>query len=206
MKAALETWLKELTSNIDRFLNITRQYIDSLDEEPSVEETSRNLDSSSQKPKSTTSKAQASISKKSSTVATNQSKTSKQRKKELLLAKMRRDQIERKNEPALQLEETKSRLVLLELEESNRPRSAEAAMKDAELQEDVSEISEILVDPDLTFSETRDQDRIIYWALNTSKVDLNTHVTTAELETSAIVLTTYQLPELYISISLKVHS
>ena len=119
---------------------------------------------------------------------------------------MRRDEIERKNEPALQLQETKSRLVLLELEESNRPRSAEAAMEDAELQEDVSEISEILVDPDLTFSETRDQDQIIYWALNTSKVDLNTHVTTAELETSAIFLTTYQLPELYISISLKVHS
>ena len=180
VKAELETWLKELTSNNDRFLSMARQYIDSLDEEPAVVETSRNLDSSPQKPKSTTSNAQSSVSKKSSAVASSQSKTSSQRKKELFLAKMRREEIERKNEADLRLQETKNSLVLLELEESNRQRLAEATMEEAEL-EDVSEVSEILVDPDLAFSETRDQDRISNWVQNTSTADVNTHVT-AELE------------------------
>ena len=181
VKAELETWLKELTSNNDRFLSMARQYIDSLDEEPAVGETSRNLDSSSQKPKSTTSKAQSSVSKKSSAVASSQSKTSSQRKKELLLAKMRREEIERKNEAALRLQETKNRLVLLELEESNRQWLAEATMEEAELEEDVSEVSEILVDPDLALSETREQDRTSNWVHNTSTANVNTHVT-AELE------------------------
>ena len=180
VKAELETWLKELTSNNDRFLSMARQYIDSLDEEPAVLETSRNLDSSPQKSKSTTSKAQSSVSKKSSAVVSSQSKTSSKRKKELLLAKMRREEKERKNEAALRLQETKNRLVLLELEESNRQRLAEATMEEAEL-EDVSEVSEILVDPDLALSETRDQDRISNWVQNTSTADVNTHVT-AELE------------------------
>ena len=126
---------------------MARQYIDTLDEEPAVGETSRNLDSSPRKPESTTSKAQSSVSKKSSAVASSQSKISSQRKKELLLAKMRREEIVRKNEAALSLQETKNRLVLLELEESNRQRLAEATMEEAEL-EDVSEVSEILVDTD----------------------------------------------------------
>ena len=182
VKAGLETWLKELTSNNDIFLSIARQYIDSLDKEPAVEETSRNLDSSSQKPKSTTFKAQSSVSKKSSTLATNQSKTSSQRKKELLLTKIRREEIERKSEAALRLQETKSRLVLLEMEEIKRQRLAEATMEEAEQQEDASEGSETLVDHYLAFSETRDQDRINNWVHNTSTDNPNTHVTTAELE------------------------
>ena len=182
VKAGLETWLKELTSNNDIFLSIARQYIDSLDKEPAVEETSRNLDSSSQKPKSTTFKAQSSVSKKSSTLATNQSKTSSQRKKELLLTKIRREEIERKSEAALRLQETKSRLVLLEMEEINRQRLAEATMEEAEQQEDASEGSETLVDHYLAFSETRDQDRINNWVHNTSTDNPNAHVTTAELE------------------------
>ena len=95
---------------------------------------------------------------------------------------MRREEIERKTKAALRLQETKNRLVLLELEESNRQRLAEAAMEEAELQEDVSEVREILVNPDLAFSETRDRDRIDNWVHNTSTADLNTHVTTAELE------------------------
>ena len=142
MTAELETWLKEMSCKIDRFLSIARGYIDSLNEEPALEETSRNLDSSSQKPKSTTSKAQSSVSQISDTVATNQSETSSQRKEELLLAKMRRDMIERKNEATLRLQETKNRLVLLKLEESKRQRLAEATMEEAELQEDVSEVTE----------------------------------------------------------------
>ena len=147
-------------------MSIARQYIDSLDEEPAVGETSTNLDSSSRKPKSTTSKALSSVSKKSSAVASNQSKTFSQRKKELLLAKMRREEIERKNEAALRLQETKNRLVLLELEESNRQRLAEATMEETELEEDVSEVSEILVDPDLALSETCDRDRIGFLTLS----------------------------------------
>ena len=53
-------------------------------------------------------------------------------------------------------------------------------MEEAEF-EDVSEVSEILVDPDLALSEPRDQDRISNWVHNTSTADVNTHVT-AELE------------------------
>ena len=53
-------------------------------------------------------------------------------------------------------------------------------MEEAEL-EDVPEVSEILVDPDLALSETRDQDRISNWVQNTSTADVNTHVT-AELK------------------------
>ena len=206
LKAELETWLKELTSNNDGFLSTARQYMDSLDEEPAVEETSGNLDSSSQIPKSTASKAQSSVFKKSSTVATNQSKTSSQRKKELLLAKTRREEIERKDEAALRLQETKDRLVLLELEESNRQRLAEATMEEAELQEDTSEVSEILVDPDLAFSETRDQDRINNRVHNTSTADLNTHVTTAELENFPNKFDTLSVAGTSYIISLKLHS
>ena len=112
-------------------------------------------------------------------MASSQSKTSSQRKKVLLLAKMRREETERKNEAALRLQETKNRLVLLELEESNRQRLAEATMEEAEL-EDVFEVSEILVYPDLTLSETRDQDRTSNWFHNTSTADVkinDAHIT-----------------------------
>ena len=55
-------------------------------------------------------------------------------------------------------------------------------MEEAELQEDVSEVSEILVDPDFAFSETREQDRINNCIYNTSTADNNAHLLTAELE------------------------
>ena len=119
---------------------------------------------------------------------------------------MRRKEIERKNEAALRLQETKNRIVLLELEVSNRQRLAKATMEEPELQEDVSEVSEILVDPDLAFSETRDQDRIKNWVHNTSTADLNAHVTTADLENFPNKFENHQLPELHFSISLKLHS
>ena len=93
--------------------------------------------------------------------------------------------------------------MLLELEESNRQRLAEAAMEEAELQEDVSKVSEILVDPDLAFSETHDQNRINNWVHVVSTADLHAQVTTAELENFPINSTTYELPDFHISISLK---
>ena len=72
--------------------------------------------------------------------------------------------------------------MLLEWEESNRQRLTETTLEEAELQEDASEVSEFLVDPDLVFSETRDRNRIKNWVHNTSTADLIIHVTTAELE------------------------
>ena len=95
--------------------------------------------------------------------------------------------------------------MLLELEESNRQRLAEATMEEAELQEDASKVSEILVDHDMAFSETRDKDRINNWVHNTSTADLNTHVTTAELENFPNKFDTLWLLEHLISISFKLH-
>ena len=60
---------------------------------------------------------------------------------------------ERTNESALRLQETKNRLVLLKFEEGNRQRLAEETIEKAELEEDVSEVSDVLVDAGLALSE-----------------------------------------------------
>ena len=90
---------------------------------------------------------------------------------------------EREDEAALRLQETKNHLLLLELEENKRQRLTEATTQKTKLKEDVSEVSEILVDHDLASMEHRDQDRFSSWVHNTSKAYHNAHVTTAELKT-----------------------
>ena len=63
-------------------------------------------------------------SKNSSKIASSAPKTSSQREKDLAIAKLRREEVERQSEAALRMQEVKNRLGLEEVEELNREKVA----------------------------------------------------------------------------------
>ena len=67
------------------------------------------------------------------------SETSSQRKLDYVIAKMKRDEIEKRNEAAIRLAEQKQKQMEIdELEENNRKRLAEATLRELELLDAVS--------------------------------------------------------------------
>ena len=132
----------------------------------------------------------------SQTGKSNASKTSSQRQKELLIAKHKREELERQSATSLrltkqkqqmelqQLEQEKQRLQfeqellqreqalrLEELEEANRQKIAEAKLTELELTEDFSECNEELKDTLSHISRTSqdtDTQRISEWVQTTS--------------------------------------
>ena len=80
--------------------------------------------------------------KSSKTSSSKASKTSSQRQRDLLIAKHKREEVERQNEAALRLAKRKQELELEQLQEENRKRLAEAHLAELELQEDPSEANE----------------------------------------------------------------
>ena len=70
------------------------------------------------------------------------SKTSSQRKHDYVIAKMKREKIEKQNEAAIRLAKQKKQMEIDELEENNRKRLAEATLQEFELLDAVSKDSQ----------------------------------------------------------------
>ena len=159
VKQDLETWLNEVTTRNDEILKKARDYIDQC---PPVDGASQS---------STTVTRRKQPSKTSASRTSRQSRTSSQRQRDLLIAKQRKEEIERQNEAALrfakqqqelELERLQEEQELLrlrtdrlkkeqalrveQLEEENRKKRAEATLTELELTEDLSDSQSELLD------------------------------------------------------------
>ena len=191
-----ENWLNVMSIQNDETLRSAREYIDQCPK----------TDNSSQ-----ISVKAATVKTKSSKASSSKaSKTSSQRQRDLLIAKHKREEVERQNEAALRLAKQKQELELEQLQEENRKRLAEAHMVELELQEDLSEANEDANDEirsrlsrTTDASETR---RVSDWINNSPIVTTTQHETvTAETASLAIsaanttVLIPSQQPPVFVS-------
>ena len=105
VKQDLETWLNEVTTRNDEILKKARDYIDQC---PLVDGASQS---------STTVTQSKQPSKTSASRTSRQSRTSSQRQRDLLIAKQRKEEIERQNEAALRIAKQQQELELERLQE-----------------------------------------------------------------------------------------
>ena len=126
--ADLEKWLNDTTVQNDAVLRSAREY---NEQRPKTDNSSQiSVEASAKRTKS--SKARSS----------KVSKNSSQRQRDLLIAKHKREEIERQNEAALRLAKQKQELELEQLQEENSKQLAEVHLVELELQEDPSEANE----------------------------------------------------------------
>ena len=121
---SLESYLEAMTTKNDKILASARNYINSADDKVSEFQEPR-----------------ASIRSRVPSIMTS-SKTSSQRKHDYVIAKMKREEIEKQNEAAIRLAKQKKQMELDELEENNRKRLAEATLQELELLDAVSKGSQ----------------------------------------------------------------
>ena len=184
--ADLENWLNVTSIQNDEILRRAREYIDQCPK----------TDNSSQ----TSVKAATVKTKSSKNSSSKASKTSSQRQRDLLIAKHKREEVERQNEAALRLAKQKQELELEQLQEENRKRLAEAHLAELELQEDPSEANEDAHEILSRLSRTTDASetrRVSDWVNNSPIVTTTQHETvtavTASLATS-VANTTVSIP------------
>ena len=122
MKADLEKWLNEVAVKNDEILKKARDYLDNCPKTDNASQMS--IVPSTQKTKS--SKVSSSL----------RSKTSSQRQKELILAKQKREEIEKQNEAALRLTQQKQELELKRMQREQEHLKEELALRVAEVQEE----------------------------------------------------------------------
>ena len=108
---SLESYLEAMTTKNDKILTSARNYINSADDKVSELQEPR-----------------APILSRLPSIMTS-SKTSSQRKHDYVIAKMKREEIEKQNEAAIRLAKQKKQIELDELEENNRKRLAEELCK-----------------------------------------------------------------------------
>ena len=171
--ADLEKWLNVTSIQNDEILRSAREYIDQCPK----------TDNSSQ-----TSVKAATVKTKSSKASSSKaSKTSSQRQRDLLIAKHKREEVERQNEATLRLAKQKQELELEQLQEENRKRLAEAHLAELELQEDPSEANEDAhetlsrLSRTANASETR---RVSDWVNNSPIVATTQHETVTAVSAS----------------------
>ena len=121
---SLESYLEAMTFTNDKILTSARNYINSADDKVSEFQEPR-APILSRLPSNMTS-----------------SKRSSQRKHDYVIAKMKREEIEKQNEAAIRLAKQKNQMELDELEENNRKRLAEATLQEFELLDAVSKGSQ----------------------------------------------------------------
>ena len=121
---SLESYLEAMTTKNDKILTSARNYINSADDKVSEFQEPR-----------------ASIRSRLPSLMTS-SKTSSQRKHDYVIAKMKREEIEKQNEAAIRLAKQKKQMEIDELEENNRKRLAEAFLQEFELLDAVSKGSQ----------------------------------------------------------------
>ena len=153
VKDDLETWLSEVTTQNDTILKKAREYIDECPSVDGASQLSTTAPSKNKQP-----------SKTSSAKTSRQSRTSSQRQRDLLIAKQRREEIEKQKEAALRIAKQHQELELErlqqeqeqlrlradclkkeqalrveELQEENRKKLAEASLTELELRDDLSD-------------------------------------------------------------------
>ena len=146
VKPDLEKWLNDVAIRNDEILTKARDYLEKCLQTDNASQTSIVLSTN----KTKSSKVSSSL----------RSKTSSQRQKELLLAKQRREEIEKQNEAVLRLTQQKQDLEIkrmqqqqerlkeelafrvAEVQEENRKKLAEATLIELELQDDLSATNE----------------------------------------------------------------
>ena len=146
VKPDLEKWLNDVTVRNDEILTKARNYLEKCLQTDNASQTSIVLSTN----KTKSSRVSSSL----------RSKTSSQRQKELLLAKRRREEIEKQNEATLRLTQQKQDLEIkrmqqeqerlkeelalrvAEVQEENRKKLAEATLIELELQDDLSATNE----------------------------------------------------------------
>ena len=121
---SLESYLEAMTTKNDKILTSARNYINSADDKVSEFQEPR-----------------ASIRSRLPSLMTS-SKTSSQRKHDYVIAKMKREEIEKQNEAAIRLAKQKKQMEPDELEENNRKWLAEATLQEFELLDAVSKGSQ----------------------------------------------------------------
>ena len=117
---SIESYLEAMTAKNDKILTLAPNYINSVDDKVSEFQEPR-----------------ASIRSRLLSLMTS-SKTSSQRKQDYVIAKMKREEIEKQNEAAIRLAKQKKQMELDELEENNRKQLAEATLQEFELLDAVS--------------------------------------------------------------------
>ena len=121
---SLESYLEAMTTKNDKILTSAQNYINSADDKVSEFQESR-----------------APILSRLPSIMTS-SKTSSQRKHDYVIAKMKREEIEKQSEAAIRLAKQKKQMELDELEEKNRKRLAETTLQEFELLDAVSKGSQ----------------------------------------------------------------
>ena len=121
---SLESYLEAMTTKNDKILTSARNYINSADDKVSEFQEPR-----------------APILSRLPSIMTS-SKTSSQRKHDYVIAKIKREEIEKQNEEAICLAKQKKQMELDELEENNRKWLAEATLQEFELLDAVSKSSQ----------------------------------------------------------------
>ena len=117
---SLESYLEAMTTKNDKILTSARNYINSADDKVSE----------FQEPRTSIRSRLPSLM--------ISSKTSSQRKHDYVIAKMKREEIEKQDEAAIRLAKQKKQMEIDELEENNRKRLAEATLQEFELLDAVS--------------------------------------------------------------------
>ena len=109
------------------------------------------------------------------------SKTSSQRKQQYVIAKMKREEIEKQNEAAICLAKLKKQMELDELEEENRKRLAEETLQEFELLDAVSKDSHS--ETTVGARSSMKSEKAVYDWVNTSlSLSFNKHDKTGEPE------------------------
>ena len=206
VKQDLETWLNEVTTRNDEILKKAGDYIDQY---PLVDGASQS---------STTATKSKQPSKTSASRPSRQSKTSSQRQRDMLVAKQRKEEIERQNEAALRLAKQQQELELErlqeeqelprlrterlkkeqalrveQLEEENRKKLAEATLTELELRDDLSDSqSEFLDTMSQIAASTKADDavRVSEWVNNSPVATANDPTNTGISNPNAVAVTT----------------
>ena len=204
----LETWLKEVTTRNDEILKKARGYIDQCPLVDAASQSSTTVTKSKQPSKTLASRT------------SRQSRTSSQRQSDLLIAKQRKEEIERQNEaalriakPELELERLQEEQELLkprtdrlrkvqalqveQLEEENRKKLAEATSNELELTDDLSDSQSELINTVSQFATSTKADdtlRVSEW-VNKSSVATASHPTSTAVSDPKTVTVTTAAPK-----------
>ena len=206
VKQDLETWLNEVTTRNDEILKKAPDYIDQC---PLVDGASQS---------STTVFKSKQPSKTSASRTSTQSRTSSQRQRDLLIAKQRKEEIERQNEASLRIAKKQQELELErlqeeqellrlrtdrlkkeqalrveQLEEEHRKKLAEPTLTELELTEDLSDSqSEFLDTVSQLAASTKADDtvRVSDWVSNSPVATASDPTNTVILEPNVAIVTT----------------
>ena len=148
----LENYLSTVTSKHDDVLKVTSRYLEALtdDGKPAIEvEQAEKISQKTHSVQSKIAKSQKSSEKDFSRKSASVSMTSSEKKRQLLVARLRREEIEKQNEAEMRLATQRKQQELEELAEKNRQRLVLAKIDEVELLDDELAVEEENILPDV---------------------------------------------------------